>query len=424
MSRHRHHHHHGSLLESRPSRLTLMVLIPAALITIAAMFVLWPSEQEVPREAGEPPQRVAGVVTAVDREPCPKVPGGGEQPGGKPVNGCGSATVRVSEGPDLGKKITAQLPSGPGAPVIAESDHIMLMHLADSAAGQEYQIIDHQRDTSLWLLLGAFALAVVAFGRWRGLAALAGLGITFGVLLIFIVPAILDGQPPLLIAIVGSAAIMLTVLYLTHGLSVSTSVAVLGTLISLVLTGVLSAVAVSAAHLTGVADEQSTYLGMNLGVNMQGLLLAGILIGSLGVLDDVTVTQAATVEELARANPRYGFTHLYVAATRVGRAHIASVINTIVLAYAGASLPLLILIAAGNNPLGQILTTPLIAQELVRSAVGTLGLIAAVPITTALAALAVTRIPPQLTEPPGAEPGPAQAYQDEYGPEYAPGLHR
>ncbi|MGH3741249.1 MAG: YibE/F family protein, partial [Micromonosporaceae bacterium] len=112
MSRHRHHHHHGSLLESRPSRLTLMVLIPAALITIAAMFVLWPSEQEVPREAGEPPQRVAGVVTAVDREPCPKVPGGGEQPGGKPVNGCGSATVRVSEGPDLGKKITAQLPSG------------------------------------------------------------------------------------------------------------------------------------------------------------------------------------------------------------------------------------------------------------------------------------------------------------------------
>src|SRR4029453_16309272 len=140
---------------------------------------------------------------------------------------------------------------------------------------------------------------------------------------------------------------------------------------------------------SGVADETSNYLTITQGeVNMRGLLLAGIVIGSLGVLDDVTVTQSATVTELAVANPAYGFRRLYGAATRIGRAHIASVINTIVLAYAGASLPLMLLFAAGTTPAGELLTRELIAQELARSAVGTIGLITAVPITTALAAFA------------------------------------
>jgi uncharacterized membrane protein len=166
-----------------------------------------------------------------------------------------------------------------------------MVYLPDSPIGSAYQIIDHQRGTQLWLLVAAFALAVIAFGRWRGLFALVGLAITFGVLLLFVVPAILDGQPPLLVAIVGSAAIMLVVLYLTHGFSVPTSMAVLGTLISLTLTGVLAGVATAATKLTGVASEDSSFLTIAFrDVNMQGLLLAGILIGSLGVLDDITVT--------------------------------------------------------------------------------------------------------------------------------------
>jgi uncharacterized membrane protein len=211
------------------------------------------------------------------------------------------------------------------------------------------------------------------------------------VLLLFIVPSILDGHSPLLVAIAGSAAIMLSVLYLTHGFTVPTSVAVLGTLTSLTLTGGLSALATAALHLTGVASEEDNFLAIaNQDVNMRGLLLAGILIGSLGVLDDVAVTQAVTVEELALANPTLSTVGLYRAAARVGRAHITSVINTIILAYAGASLPLLLLIAAGNQPLGEILTTQLMAQEIARSIVGTLGLIAAVPITTALAAFAAS----------------------------------
>jgi uncharacterized membrane protein len=185
--------------------------------------------------------------------------------------------------------------------------------------------------------------------------------------------------------------VVLAVLYLTHGLGRSTTVAVAGTLASLLLTGLLSVLAVSAMKLSGAGDESSFLLGQSRGVDLRGLLLAGILIGSLGVLDDVTVTQAVTVEELARANPGFGVRQLYAAATRVGRAHIASVINTIVLAYAGASLPLLVLIVALEDPVGQVLSDQLVATELVRSAVGTIGLIAAVPITTAAAALLARR---------------------------------
>jgi uncharacterized membrane protein len=389
-----HSHLQHSAPDRRTGRAVLAVIIPAALITLVALIWLWPpSVQHQPTQPGEA-QQVTGVITAIESLPCPQTPE--DQPGVPSIlagpNGCGNATVTLHDGPDEGENVTAELPAGPGSPLVKVGDEITLMYLSDMAEGNQYQIADHQRGNQLWILAAAFALAVVAFGRWRGLTALAGLGVTFGALLWFIVPAILAGRPPLLVAIVGSAAIMLTVLYLTHGPSLSTSVAVAGTLISLALTGILSAVAVSITHLTGLADENASYLGMTSQVNMQGLLLAGILIGSLGVLDDVTVTQAVTVDELARANPTYRFRQLYSAAIRIGRAHIASVINTIILAYAGASLPLLLLIATSNLPTGQVLTNQLIAEELVRSIVGTIGLIAAVPITTALAVLAATRL--------------------------------
>ncbi|WP_412542936.1 YibE/F family protein [Longispora sp. K20-0274] len=394
MANHPHPHGHagaGSWLEVRA---TLAVVVPAALVILAAMVWLWPPAQ--PEAAkGVESERFNATITAVNPQACPAAPQSapGNQPGSTV---CGTVTLRLPDGTE----VSVDRPAGPGAPDVAPGDDVVVLHLPDTPSGVAYQIIDHQRSNQLWILGAAFALAVVAFGRWRGLSALAGLAVTFAVLLLFVVPAILAGESPLLVAVVGSAAIMLTVLYLTHGLNTSTTVAVAGTLASLTLTGVLSTMAVGAAHLTGVSDDTSSYLGLVHHVNMRGLLLAGILIGSLGVLDDVTVTQAATVDELARANPRYTFAQLYRAATRVGRAHIASVINTIILAYAGASLPLLVLIAAGNQPLGQVLANQVVAQELVRSAIGTLGLIAAVPITTALAALAASRMTPVVADEP------------------------
>jgi uncharacterized membrane protein len=370
------------------------VLAVAAALTLVAMVWLWPHGDRPGTSASQPGQgsiQVGGEVQAVRQTPCPA---GQRQPGGPQV--CGTVTVRVTDGKDRGRSVETDIPFGPGAPKVSAGDRVTLIYTPDSPGGQQYQIMDHQRGRQLWFLVAAFALAVVAFGRWRGLTALAGLAVTFAVLLLFIVPAILDGRSPLLVAIVGSAAIMLSVLYLTHGFTVPTTVAVLGTLASLALTGALSAIATGALHLTGVASEEDNFLTIsNQNVNMQGLLLAGILIGSLGVLDDIAVTQAVTVDELALANPSLSARRLYRAAARVGRAHITSVINTIILAYAGASLPLLLLIADGHQPLGQVLTTQLVAQEIARSVVGTLGLIAAVPITTALAAFAARRGPIQ-----------------------------
>lgn len=374
-----HHPRQDAPETGRMRRLALAVIVPIAVLTLAAMVWLWPTEGVPAPEQQGGAEELAGQVTAIQSEECVE-----ELP--DDVNGCGTATVRVAGGAEDGDDLEVPLPNGTGAPEVAEGDDVVLVRTGPD--GETYSIVDQQRGTGLVVLVAAFALALVAFGRWRGLAALAGLGVTFALLLLFVVPAILAGEPPLLVAIVGSAAIMLTVLYLTHGFGLSTTVAVLGTLASLTLTGLLSSLAVGALHLTGVTDDLSASVGTSQGINTQGLLLAGIVIGSLGVLDDVTVTQSATVTELARANPAYGVGQLYRAGSRVGRSHIASVVNTIVLAYAGSALPLLILIVANDDSLGGVLTDQVIAQEIVRSVVATLGLVAAVPLTTALAAFA------------------------------------
>ncbi|MEU6778698.1 YibE/F family protein [Nonomuraea angiospora] len=380
---------HGHPPNSRRTVMAgLAVLVPLAIITLAGLLWLWPdgkvstgTTQSVEQSSV---QRVTGTITGVTLKKCPAAPEGAPQP--DPAT-CGNADVRV-EG---GQSVTLRLPSGPGAQHFAAGDDVILLRGADG----KHQISDHDRSTPLWLFGAAFALAVIAFGRWRGVTALVGLAVTFVLLLTFVIPGILEGEPPLLVAIVGASAIMLLVLYLTHGFSLATSVAVLGTLASLALTGLLSYGALGFARLNGITDDSALALDMSLKIDTQGLLLASIIIGALGVLDDVTVTQSVTVAELAHANPSYGFARLYRAAGRIGRAHIASVINTIILAYAGASLPLLLLFSIGQQPLGDVLTTPVIAQEIVRSIVGTLGLIAAVPITTALAALTASRHHPE-----------------------------
>ncbi|MET0426460.1 MAG: YibE/F family protein [Actinoplanes sp.] len=361
------HAHGPAPTASRRTRLSVAaVLGPAALATLIAMIVLWPGQirLDAPATGGD---RALGTVTAVDQV---------------------TVTVRITDGPGAGDTATTDLPQGPGAIEVAPGDDVVLLHSPGAVpGGSPYALVDHQRAGPMLWLLAAAVFAVLAFGRWRGLASLAGLGASFAVLLLFIIPAILDGAPPLLVAVVGASAIMFAALYLTHGFSVQTSVAVAGTVASLVLTGVLGVAFTAALHLSGVAGDDDTFLAASRGdLDMRGLLLAGIVIGALGVLDDVTVTQAATVGELAADGERSRW-ELYRAATRIGRAHVGSAVNTLVLAYAGASLPLLLLLATGSQPVGQLLTGEILAQEILRSAVGTIGLVASVPITTALAAL-------------------------------------
>lgn len=370
----------------RVRRILIATVVPLFVLAVVAAALLWPRDQPAPADAGDA-ARHDGTVTQVVQEECPVQP---ETPTSVPTGPCGTVTVRVADGPDAGKEVTTPIPAGPGAPTVEVGDDIVLVVLTDpdNPALSEYNIADHQRGQPLIWLVALFAAAIVGFGRWRGLAALGGLAASFAILLTFVLPAIRGGESPLLVAVVGAALIMFVVLYLTHGVNTQTSVAVLGTLASLVLTGVLGAAATAATHLTGYGSEEATTLSfVQSGVDLHGLLLAGIIIGSLGVLDDVTVTQSATVTELARANPTLSRLQLYRAATRVGRAHIASTVNTIVLAYAGASLPVLLLIVAAGQAVTNTLTSEFIAQEIVRSAVATMGLIAAVPITTALAAV-------------------------------------
>jgi uncharacterized membrane protein len=242
----------------------------------------------------------------------------------------------------------------------------------------------------LFALALLFAVVVVAVGRWRGLAALVGLVITAVVLVRFAIPAILDGESPVAVALVSSAAIIFVVIYVAHGLSPRTTTALLGTLAGLGLTAVLAAAFVAASHLTGLSSEETTSLQTAVGdVPLQGIVLAGVIIGSLGVLNDVTVTQASAVWEIHAANPERPRRDVYRAGMRVGRDHIASTVYTLVLAYVGASLPLLLLFSVANQRLSSILTGDLVAQEIVRALVGSVGLVATVPITTALAAFVV-----------------------------------
>ncbi|WP_433383803.1 YibE/F family protein [Actinoplanes sp. CA-142083] len=345
---------------ARTPRILAAVLIPAACATLVAMILLWPGHV---RSAAAPAagERALGTITAINNS---------------------TARVTVTAGPGKGGETTVDLPAGPGAPTLETGDKVVLLYAPEAVAGgRPYTVVDHQRaGPMIWLILAAVG-AVLAFGRKLGLTSLAGLAASFAVLLLFVIPAILDGEPPLLVAVVGSAAIMFAVLYLTHGFNAHTSVAVAGTLASLVLTGLLGAAFTGALHLTGVAGDDDAFLAATRGnIDMRGLLLAGIVIGALGVLDDVTVTQAAAVAEIEATGRA-----LYRAASRIGRAHVASAVNTLVLAYAGSSLPLILLLATDGRPAGQVLTGELLAQEVLRSAVGTIGLVASVPITTALA---------------------------------------
>jgi uncharacterized membrane protein len=245
------------------------------------------------------------------------------------------------------------------------------------------------------ILALVFAALVIAFGRLRGALSLVGLGISLGVIIVFLVPAILDGKPPLLVAVVGSLAVMIATISLAHGLGPKSLAAILGTSVSLILVALLAGAAAELTQLTGFASEEAAIINLNVAeISFQGLLVAGMIIGALGVLDDVTVSQSSTVFALRSANPEQGARQLFTRAMTVGRDHVSATVNTLVLAYVGSSLPVLLLFSVGSVGLADVANTELVATEIVGMLVGSIGLVAAVPITTGLAALLAERLPP------------------------------
>ena len=358
-----------------------------ALATVAGLTLLWPN--------GDAPGLAFGAKTeraeVVDAQPT--------ECRNPAVSDCESLTLELRSGPTEGDRaqvITGD--SGP-APDLGPGDHVRVTrNEIPPGAGpgaEEYALAEVERQGPMLWLVAAFGLLVVVFGRLRGALALVGLGVSLAVVVAFIVPAILEGEAPLAVAIVGAAAVMLATITLAHGLNAKSLAAILGTTGSLVLTILLALLFTELAKLTGLSSEEATLLQAGgTDVSLKGLVLAGMVIGALGVLDDVTVSQASTVMALRRANPADRFRQLYSSAIAVGRDHVAATVNTLVLAYVGASLPILLVFGVSDIQFADAINREAVSEQVIAMLVGSIGLIAAVPLTTALAAALATRVPP------------------------------
>jgi uncharacterized membrane protein len=365
---------HGAMLAG-----VALLVVAVAVGTVA----LWPRHHPAAAAGAgrqDSTRIVDAVVTRVTARPCAK----DEQQQALPGTTCSQVVARRA---DNQRAVTFDFTDQSGG-IVAVGRRVKLSVIEQPGQPPFYNIVDLERGRPMLLLTLIFVAAVIAFGRWQGIRSLIGLAGSFVVIVGFIVPAILDGRNPVAVALVGSLAIMLISLYLSHGLARKTTAAVVGTAMALGLTGALALVFVRAASLTGLASDEALNANFQVGgLSLRGLLLAGIIIGGLGVLDDVTMSQASLVFALRRANPAAPLSSLIGASLTVGRDHIAATVNTLFLAYAGASLPLLILFATSGESLGSVASSEVVAVEIVRTLCGSVGLIAAVPLTTVLAAL-------------------------------------
>ncbi|GDY28814.1 YibE/F family protein [Gandjariella thermophila] len=411
---HGHRHSPAPPASRRVRRLLVVLLLPCALAAVAGALLLYPWGKRPTANSDLAHQvPVKGDVIAVVTGGC--TPGASSHvgaPTGPPADTanadpqgkqCLLVTVQMTDGVAAGQSVTEPVPIEPSTPRFSVGDHVVLAYNGSNPGSPDsYEIVDFQRGVPLVALALLFALAVLVLGRWQGLAALGALVLSFLVLVFFVLPAILAGHDPVLVAVVGAGLIMFAVLYLTHGLSARTSTAVLGTLVSLALIGALGVAFSAVAKLTGLDEDTANLIAvLGHGVDSRGLLLAGVVIGALGVLDDVTVTQTSAVWELRRANPALGWRQLYAAGLRIGRDHVASAVNTLVMAYAGAALPVLLAYSVSGRGFGDVVSVQAVAQEVMRTLVGSIGLVASVPITTVLAALVASheRIEPADEEP-------------------------
>lgn len=348
------------------------------------MVLLWPSPDSIPRDAnpygGQGVSTVEAKVTGVEPFDCNS---GGEGPDGMPqVDGdCAHVTATTDDGTAQFDLDAARHKAG-----IEPGDKIKLIRIAPEGQEVSYEFLDFERGLPIIALALIFSVLVVAVARKRGLFALVGIGVTLFALTKFILPAFLAGESPLLVAIVGSTAIMIVVLYLAHGVSIRTTSALFGTLVGIALTGAIGFAATGWTSLSGVGSEDDQVLIATVpNLDLSGIVAATMVIAGLGVLNDVTVTQASAVWEMRALQPTANAASLFASAMRIGRDHIASSVYTLVFAYAGSAMTVLLLTTAYQRPLGDMATTEEIGTEIVRTLVGAIGLVLAVPITTIFA---------------------------------------
>ncbi len=408
---HGHGHGHTGPVPVGPAaaRLVVGLLTAIGVVVLVGLVALWPSKHsvEIPlpfqTSGGGAVVTEAGTVAESSFGPCGS-PSIGRSFTGNPVPPpnnsyeCQRSVIAIESGPNEGTRTLLEIGPGPGQPDLAAGEKVRLVRQTDATGATAYSFEDYSRGWSLLAVVALFVLVIVVVARWRGVRALLGLLVAFAVLVGFMLPALLDGKPAVPVALVGGAVILYAVLYLAHGVSLRTSSALLGTIASMVLAAILSWAAIELTHLTGLSEEQNTNVQTYIGhVSITGLLLAGFIIGSLGVLNDVTITQASSAFELAHLDPDANRRAVFGSAMRVGRDHIASTVYTLVLAYAGGALPLLLLFSVAGRSITDVLTGDAVAIEILRSAVGGIALALSVPLTTAIAVA--------LARPPRAESG-------------------
>ncbi|WP_211439502.1 YibE/F family protein [Corynebacterium glutamicum] len=396
--------------KNSPWRIGLLTfLISSVVVTLVGMVMLWPDSDDVVLAdnfsqtfAGNHEQ-VDGTITLVDNSACNSPDTGrvfAESPtiSAEPATlECVRALVDITSGANEGQKTQLITYAQPGDPEFSAGDKIRMVETPDTNGEIIYTFADYQRGPALIIWGVVLIVAMGAFAAWRGVRALVGLVVTLGIVGIFLLPGLASGHDAMWLALVCGAAILLIVVPMVHGINWKSAAALAGTLVALLLSAVLSWASIVTTNLRGLGDENHLKIINYLPeVSISGLLLASFIIGTLGVLNDVTISQASTINELAEIDEDATPWRLFTGAMSVGRDHISSMIYTLVLGYTGAALPLLLLLSLAERPLIQTLSSDVMAGELLRSGVGALTLTLAVPITTLIAAWTV----------PGDEPAP------------------
>ncbi|HEY3185840.1 MAG TPA: YibE/F family protein [Solirubrobacteraceae bacterium] len=375
------------LRDTRWGRALIASVGALALFTVIGLLLLWPSAQHHGPSQALGGKTFGATVTAVRDVRCP----------GPTPQRCRVLSARLDDGPKRGTRTSLDL--GPAKLVSSYSagDKIRVQPVAappGSRHAPPYQLAGlDRRGTLRWLVI-LFAALVIALTRWRGVLALAGFALSLLLVVKFLVPAILAGSPPLLVAVVGALAVMFITVGLTYGISPQSAAAVLGISASLLFAGVAGTIAVHAAQLDGRSSDLAIYLQQTDGrVSLQGIVLAGLVLGALGVLADMAVTQASAVMALRKANPELGARAVFTGAFGVGRDHLVATTHTLVLVYVGATLPLLLVLQSAGVSATDALNAQDVAEPVVATLVGALALLLSVPLTTALAAALATHVP-------------------------------
>lgn len=384
----------------------LGMLIPLAVLSVVGLVWLWPSSEATdrwdPAALAEDAEFTSGTVESIDLRACPDYES----------TGCGAITLNTGE-----RTGTMYAPPEAIKTGIAAGDRIKVIVMDDAqtdpvadaitGGGQpsgeqapgsdptneptsaDFVFVDFDRNISLGVLAFVYAALVMLVAGLKGLRALIGLALAYAVMVWFMLPAVMDGKPAVLVGITAAAVIMFIVLYLAHGFSARTTTALLGTLFGILITGVLGALWTTWSKLAGIYTEETYILAWTDGLSMADLVVCAILIAGLGVLNDVTITQAAAVWELAVSRPEASKREIFTSAMRIGRDHIASTVYTIAFAYAGGALTVLLLVAASSRPFLESLTLGEQAISVVSTLVTSIGLVIAIPATTLIAVLVV-----------------------------------